>query len=227
MYGLAVLIERSMHPDWLSNAYLLADEPGGTAVFIDSGAPLEPLYEVVERERLKVTHLLTTHSHPDHVAGDAELVERYGLEIVKGPLETGGLTIEALETPGHASDHLAFVANETVVFTADILFKDAVGGGPDAAPIRTSVMDTLMTLPPEVRVLPGHTDETTIGREWEENPFVLYWRGEAPSIDEAVRVGGEDATLVVWSPDYDGKGKAMVRFADGREAIIGGSRVER
>ena len=100
MYGLAVLIERSMHPDWLSNAYLLADEPGGTAVFIDSGAPLEPLHEVVERERLKVTHLLTTHSHPDHVAGDAELVERYGLEIVKGPLETGGLTIEALETPG-------------------------------------------------------------------------------------------------------------------------------
>ena len=42
-----------------------------------------------------------------------------------------------------------------------------------------------------------------------------------------VRVGGEEATLVVWSPDYDGKGKAMVRFADGREAIIGGSRVER
>jgi len=227
VYGLAVLIERSMHPDWLSNAYLLADEPGGTAVFIDSGAPLEPLHELVERERLNVTHLLTTHSHPDHVAGDAELVERYGLEIVKGPLETGGLTIEALETPGHAADHLAFVANETVAFTADILFKDAVGGGPDAVPIRASVMDTLMTLPHEVRVLPGHTDETTIGREWEENPFIRYWRGEAASIDEAVRVGGEDATLVVWSPDYDGKGKALVRFADGREAIIGGSRVER
>ena len=98
-----MLIERSMHPDWLSNAYLLADEPGGTAVFIDSGAPLEPLHEVVERERLQVTHLLTTHSHPDHVAGDDELVERYGLEIVKGPLETGGLTIQALETPGHAT----------------------------------------------------------------------------------------------------------------------------
>ena len=76
-------------------------------------------------------------------------------------------------------------------------------------------------------MLPGHTDETTIGREWEENPFVRYWRGESASIDEAVRVGGEAATLVVWSPDYDGKGKALVRFADGREAIIGGSRVER
>ena len=199
-YGFAVLIERSMHPDWLSNAYLLADEPGGTAVFIDSGAPLEPLHEIVER---------------------------YGVEIVKGPLETGGLTIEALETPGHASDHLAFVANETVAFTADILFKDAVGGGPDAAPIRASVMDTLMTLPHEVRVLPGHTDETTIGREWEENPFVRVWRGVDPVGTEAVRVAGEEATLIVWSPDYDGKGKAWVRFADGRDAIVGGSRVER
>ena len=40
-------------------------------------------------------------------------------------------------------------------------------------------------------------------------------------------VGGRDATLVVWSPDYDGKGKAQVRFDDGTEAIVGGSRVER
>jgi glyoxylase-like metal-dependent hydrolase (beta-lactamase superfamily II) len=227
MYGPRMLIERSMHPEWLSNAYLLADEPGGTAVFIDSGAPLEPLHDVVEREGLKVTHLLTTHSHHDHVAGDDELVARYGLEIVKGPVTTGGLTVEALQTPGHADDHLVYVANETVAFTADILFKDAVGGGPDAAPIKASVMDVLMSLPPDTRVLPGHTDETTIGREWEENPFVRYWRGHASSIDEKVTVGGEPATLVVWSPDYDGKGKAMVRFARGGEAIVGGSRVER
>jgi hypothetical protein len=38
---------------------------------------------------------------------------------------------------------------------------------------------------------------------------------------------GRDATLVVWSPDYDGKGKAWVRFDDGTDAIVGGSRVER
>jgi len=222
-----VLIERSMHPQWLSNAYLLADEPGGTAVFVDSGAPLDPLHEVVERERLTVTHLLTTHSHPDHVAGDDELVARYGVEIVKGSLEAGGLSIRALETPGHADDHLAFLVNETVCFTADILFHDAVGGGPDATPIRHSVMDVLMALPHEVRVLPGHTEETTIGREWEENPFVTYWRGDTPGIDEPVRVGGSDGILLVWSPDYDGKGKALVRLADGHEAIVGGSRVER
>ena len=216
-----------MHPGWLSNAYLVADEPGGTAVFVDSGAPLEPLFEAVEREGLTVTHLLTTHADPDHVAGDDEILARYDVPVVKGPLETGGLRVEALPTPGHKDDHLAFVVNETVCFSGDVLFRDAVGGG-NLAQIRHSVMEVLMTLPPETRVLPGHTDETTIGREWDENPFVRVWRGVEPEGTERCRVGGRDATLVVWSPDYDGNGKAWVRFADdGRDAIVGGSRVER
>ena len=215
-----------MHPDWLSNAYLVADEEGGTAVFVDSGAPLARLHDAVERLGLTVTHLLTTHADHDHVAGDEELRSRYGLEIVKGPLETGGLRFEALETPGHKDDHLTFVANGDAAFTGDVLFKDAVGGG-NFAQIRDSVMNVLMKLTPETRVYPGHTDETTIGREWDENPFVRVWRGEEPEGAEPVRVGGRSATLVVWSPDYDGKGKAWVRFDDGANAIVGGSRVKR
>jgi glyoxylase-like metal-dependent hydrolase (beta-lactamase superfamily II) len=215
-----------MHPAWLSNAYLVADREGGTGVFVDSGAPLEPLHEAVERLGLTVTHLLTTHADADHIAGDGELRERYGLEIVKGPLETGGLSFEALATPGHKDDHLTFVCNGEAAFTGDVLFKDAVGGG-NFVQIRGSVMDVLMKLPPETRVLPGHTDETTIGREWEHNPFVRVWRGEEPEGTERVRVGGRDATLIVWSPDYDGTGKAWVRFDGGEDAIVGGSRVER
>jgi hydroxyacylglutathione hydrolase len=221
-----VLIERSMHPGWLSNASLVAAEPSRTAVFVDSGAPLEPLHEAVDTHGLTVTHLLTTHADPDHVAGDAELRERYGLEVVKGPLETGGLRFEALPTPGHKDDHLTFVCNAEAAFTGDVLFKDAVGGG-NLAQIRDSVMSVLMKLPPEMRVLPGHTDETTIGREWEENPFVRVWRGIEPEGSERVRVAGREARLIVWSPDYDGKGKAWVRFDDGEDAIVGGSRVER
>jgi hydroxyacylglutathione hydrolase len=221
-----MIVERSIHPDWLSNAYLIADEHGGTAVFVDSGAPLEPLFEAVERHGLHVTHLLTTHADHDHIAGDAELTGRYGVPIVKGDLTTGGLSIEALPTPGHKDDHLAFVVNDELVCTGDVLFKDAVGGG-DFEQIRRSVMDVLMQLPDQRRVLPGHTDETTIGREREHNPFVRVWRGVDPEGSERVRVGGEEATLVVWSPDYDGKGKAWVRYADGRDAIVGGSRVER
>jgi hydroxyacylglutathione hydrolase len=215
-----------MHPVWLSNAYLVAEREGGTAVFVDSGAPLEPLHEAVERHGLTVTHLLTTHADGDHIAGDDELRDRYGLEIVKGPLHADGLTVQALPTPGHKDDHLAFVVNDEVIFTGDVLFKDAVGGG-DFAQIRSSVMDVLMKLPHELRVYPGHTDETTIGREWDANPFVRVWRGVDPEGTERCRVGGADATLVVWSPDYDGKGKAWVRFDDGRDAIVGGSRVVR
>jgi hydroxyacylglutathione hydrolase len=221
-----VLVERSLHPDWLSNAYLVADEEGGVAVFVDSGAPLAPLHDAVARHGLTPTHLLTTHADADHIAGDAELRDRYGLEIVKGPLETGGLRFEALPTPGHKDDHLTFVCNGELAFTGDVLFKDAVGGG-NFAQIRDSVMNVLMKLPADTRVLPGHTDETTIGRESEQNPFIRVWSGSEPEGTERVRVGGREATLVVWSPDYDGKGKAWVRFDDGENAIIGGSRVER
>ena len=221
-----MLIARSMHAGWLSNAYVVGDEPGGTAVFVDSGAPLEPLLAFVERERLTPTHLLTTHAHPDHVAGHHELRRRFRLTVVNAPVLSGGLRVEALPTPGHSDDGVSFVVNDELCFSGDTLFRDAVGGG-DVREMRRSVMDVLMKLPRETRVLPGHTDATTIGREWDENPFVLYWRGEAPPLDERVRVAGEDATLVVWGPDYDGKGKALVRLDDGREAIVGGSRVER
>ena len=212
-----------MDPGWLSNAYLVADEEGGTAVFVDSGAPMELLFEAAERWRVHPEHVLRTHGDPDHVAHEAEL----GVTVVTRSLDAGGLHVEALPTPGHSEDHLAFVVNRELCFSGDVLFKDAVGGGPDAGPIRRSVMDVLMELPPETRVLPGHTDETTIGREWDENPFVRYWRGLDKSVDEPCTYGGEEATLVVWSPDYDGKGKALIRISDGREAIVGGSRIQR
>jgi hydroxyacylglutathione hydrolase len=212
-----------MDPGWLSNAYALADEEGGAAVFVDSGAPIEPLLEAVKRWRVEPSHVLRTHGDQDHVAHEAEL----DVDVVTGPLEVGSLRIEALPTPGHSDDHLAFVVNGELCFSGDVLFRDAVGGGSDVPAIRRSVMDVLMKLPPETRVLPGHTEETTIGREWEENPFVRLWRGLDPEGDEPCRVGGREASILVWSPDYDGKGKALVRFADGFEAILGGSRITR
>jgi hydroxyacylglutathione hydrolase len=218
-----VLIERSMHPGYLSNAYLVADEEGGTAVFVDSGAPMEPLLAAAERWRVTPVAVLRTHGHHDHVEHEGEL----GLPVVTSDYEAGGLAVRALPTPGHSEDGLSFVVGDAC-FSGDTLFKDAVGGtASDFEGVRRSVMDVLMALPPETRVFPGHTDETTIGREWEQNPFVRVWRGVEPEGTEPVRFAGEDATLVVWSPDYDGKGKAWVRFADGRDAIVGGSRVER
>ena len=209
-----------MHPGWLSNAYLVADEEGGSAVYVDSGAPLEPLFEAAQGWNVKPTHVLRTHGDPDHVEHEGDL----GLPVVTGALDVGGLSFEAIATPGHADDHLAFLVGDAL-FAGDVLFKDAVGGG-DPDQVRDSVM-RLMELPPETRVYPGHTDETTIGREWEENPFVRVWRGAEPEGTERCRVDGREGTIVVWSPDYDGKGKGWVRFDDGTGRIMGGSRIER
>jgi glyoxylase-like metal-dependent hydrolase (beta-lactamase superfamily II) len=211
-----------MDDRWLSNAYLVADEEGGAAVFVDSGAPLEPLLRAAAEWRVEPSHILRTHAHPDHVEHEDEL----GLPVVREALQVGGLDVEAIPTPGHSEDMVCFVVGGELVFSGDTLFKDAVGGG-DYERVRRSVMDVYMAMPHERRVLPGHTDETTIGREWEENPFVRVWRGVEPEGTEHVRVAGRDATLIVWSPDYDGKGKAWVRYTDGTDAIVGGSRVER
>src|SRR2546429_8817201 len=79
-----------MPPAWLSNAYVIGDQEGGTAVFAASGAPLEPLFQAVDRHGLTVTHLLTTHADHDHVAGDDQIRSRFDCPVVKGNLETGG-----------------------------------------------------------------------------------------------------------------------------------------
>jgi glyoxylase-like metal-dependent hydrolase (beta-lactamase superfamily II) len=222
-----VLLERSMHPEWLSNAYVLADREGGTALFVDSGADVEPLVAAVAQWGAEPAALLRTHSHHDHVVHEEELARRYGIPVVAEPGEWtfGGLQVRGVATPGHSDDMVAFLV-EDAVFTGDTLFKDAVGGG-DLEQVRSSVLEVFMALPDATIVLPGHTDETTIGRERAENPFLRVWTGAEPEGSERVRVGGRDATLVVWSPDYDGKGKAWVRFDDGTDAIVGGSRVER
>jgi glyoxylase-like metal-dependent hydrolase (beta-lactamase superfamily II) len=217
-----VLVERSLEPGYLSNAYLVGDEEGGTAVFVDSGAPIEPLLAFAREHGLTLTHVLRTHSHGDHVTHEGEL----GLPVVTGRLSTGGLDIEALPTPGHSDDMVCFVINDELVFSGDTLFKDSVGGG-DFELVKHQVMDVFMTMPHSRRLLPGHTDESTIGREWEENPFVTVWRGAEAEGTDRVSVRGRPATLIVWSPDYDGKGKAWVRFDDGSDAIVGGSAVER
>ena len=124
------------------------------------------------------------------------------------------------------------------MLTADVLFKGTVGGtrAPGATgfeDLKASIMDRLMKLPPETRIHPGHREPSTIGEEWEHNPFIRVWRGldeegsEPCSIGPADAEEREQATLVLWAPDYDGGNKAWVRFEDGSDAIVGGSQVKR
>jgi hydroxyacylglutathione hydrolase len=248
-----VIVERTENPQWLSNAYLVADEAGGKGVLIDGNDDLGPLLERAERDGIEITHILITHPHVDHVAGLAAAREKLGgipavahaeaaaeiegIEIAEtiedgGRLSVGALEIEAILTPGHASGHVAFLVDGTDVFTADVLFKGTVGGtmAPGASgfdDLRSSVM-RLMELPPETVVHPGHREPSTIGDELAGNPFVQIWRGEAETGEEQVTVWGRPATLKLWAPDYDGGNKAWIVFGDsGEEAIVGGSQVER
>ena len=73
-----MIIERTENPQWLSNAYLVADEEGGTGVLIDGNDDLGPLLERAERDGIEITHILVTHPHVDHVAGLAEAREKLG-----------------------------------------------------------------------------------------------------------------------------------------------------
>jgi glyoxylase-like metal-dependent hydrolase (beta-lactamase superfamily II) len=246
-----VIVERTENPIWLSNAYLVAGEDG-KGVLIDGNDELGPLLERIERDGIEVTHVLVTHPHGDHIAGLAEARERLGdpplvahpecaaelpdevaVTLADGEkLDAGGLEVEAIHTPGHAAGHLAFLIDGTDLFTADVLFKGTVGGtmapgGSGFADLEASVM-RLMELPPETRVHPGHREPTTIGAEWESNPFVRIWRGLDQTGAEEVTVWERPATLKLWAPDYDGGNKAWIVFADdGLEAIVGGSQVVR
>lgn len=246
-----MIIERTENPQWLSNAYLVADEAGGTGVLIDGNDDLGPLLERAERDGIEISHILVTHPHADHVAGLAAAQEKLGVPMVAHAeaaaamneevaqtiadgekLSTGDLEIEAIYTPGHAAGHVAFLVNGTDVFTADVLFKGTVGGtmAPGASgfdDLRASVL-RLLELPPETNVHPGHREPTTIGAEREDNAFVRIWSGADQVGEEQVTVWGRPATLKLWAPDYDGGNKAWVLFEDdGVEAIVGGSQVER
>ena len=244
-----MIIEKTMSDGWLSNTYLVADRPGGKAVLVDTGGPMGPILEAIETHRLDLTHILCTHHHIDHVQNNGEYKSKFGcpvcghssearlfggldVEIAHGDeLVSGGLHIRALHTPGHTLGMLAYVINDERVFTGDTLFRRTIGG--TRAPghtnfedIRNSIMDVLMAQPKQTIVHPGHTDPTTVGEEWEENPFIRMWRGKESEGDQRCTAFGEPATLLLSARDYDGGTKCWVRFDEGSKLdIVPGSQV--
>ncbi len=245
-----MILERVEHPTWTSNAYLLADGEGGHGVLVDSNGVEEPLLARIEASKITITHVLVTHQHGDHVVDVAGLARRFEVAVVGSRLtkeagvpidetigdgdvvRSGELEIAAIATPGHCPDHLALLVSGTDCLTADCLFKGTVGGTGGGGPTGyadqvNSIMNRLMSLPPETRIHPGHTLPSTVGAEWEGNPFIRIWRGVDPEGTEPCRVRGQAATLILFGPDYDGTHKAWVRYPDGRDAIVGGSQIER
>jgi glyoxylase-like metal-dependent hydrolase (beta-lactamase superfamily II) len=268
-----MLIERSSHPRFVSNTYLVADGVGGAGLFIDAGGPVKPLIAAAESMGVTPTHILLTHHHNDHVCEVGALRERWPkLTVLIHPLEREGLgeiqadTLEAgemlqfgtlevrpLHTPGHTAGMLSFLVSEpggaarrpvvsaapggftggeAIVFTGDTLFAGSVGGV--RAPghttytdLRDSIMGTLMELPAETVIHPGHAEATTVAEEWEHNPFIRIWRGVDAEGTESCTAFGEPATLVLSCDDYDGGTKAWVRWPTGEDDIVPGSKVQR
>ncbi|HEY4426589.1 MAG TPA: MBL fold metallo-hydrolase [Solirubrobacteraceae bacterium] len=125
-----------------------------------------------------------------------------------------------------------FAGADGAVFTGDTLFKSSVGGvrapgHTSYADLRDSIMGTLMELPAETVIYPGHAGPTSVAREWEYNPFIRVWRGLDGEGSERCTALGQPATLVLLGEDYDGGTKAWVRWEDGSDDIVPGSRLER
>jgi glyoxylase-like metal-dependent hydrolase (beta-lactamase superfamily II) len=164
---------------------------------------------------------------PGHTAGMLSFLvgEAHGSGDAQAPSGRSGAGSRS-SAPG------GFTGGEAVVFTGDTLFRNSVGGV--KAPghttytdLRDSIMGTLMELPPETIIYPGHAEATSVEREWESNGFIRVWRGLDPQGSEPCTALGQPARLVFLGEDYDGGTKAWVRWEDGSDDIVPGSRVER
>ncbi|MDZ4762954.1 MAG: MBL fold metallo-hydrolase [Chloroflexota bacterium] len=96
-------------------------------------------------------------------------------------IQLGALKFETLYTPGHAPGHLSFfMPDQRLVFSGDALFYNSVGRtdlpGGSSSVLLHSIQTQLLILDDDVRVLSGHGQETTIGRERLNNPFLRLYR---------------------------------------------------
>ncbi|MGI9365590.1 MAG: hydroxyacylglutathione hydrolase [Rhizobiaceae bacterium] len=154
---------------------ILHDPDSGLTISIDA-PETQAITDVLESKDLKLTHILTTHHHGDHVEGNLALKDRYDCKIV-GPadeaakipgldesvghgdtFELEGHKVTVIGTPGHTLGQIAYhFPDQGVVFCADALFALGCGrvfeGTPD---MMFTALGRLMGLPEETKVYAGH-----------------------------------------------------------------------
>ncbi len=113
----------------------------------------------------------------------------FGLEIETPPLpddyltenskiNLGNSTVKILSTPGHSpGEHCLYFENEKFCITGDVLFQKSIGRtdlwGGDHSILINSIKNKLLILPDEVIIYPGHGENSKIGVEKSENPFLM------------------------------------------------------
>lgn len=185
-----------------NNVWVVGDD--AECVVIDAAHDAAAINKVVAGRRL--THILCTHGHDDHIDAVRDLVQLnpeaqvlihdadrmlWDREISEPPdgaltdgqaIAVGGVDLRVVHTPGHSPGACCFLlAGEGVLFSGDTLFQ----GGPGATgrsfsdfhTIIQSIRTKLLTLPSATVVHPGHGDDTSIG---DEAPHLQEWidRGE-------------------------------------------------
>jgi len=175
-----------------NNVFVLRCKETGEAALLDAANEHDKLLDLCQR--LDVRQVLETHGHWDHIqavpqlrdagysvhvtAQDASMLPSYD-EVLDDDsvIEVGRLRLHTIHTPGHTAGSMCFLLEGSpVLFSGDTLFPGGPGNtkfGGDFPTIITSIEDRLFSkLDADVRVLPGHGDDTTIGTE---RPHLQEW----------------------------------------------------
>jgi glyoxylase-like metal-dependent hydrolase (beta-lactamase superfamily II) len=87
-----------------------------------------------------------------------------------------GMKIRAIHSPGHTRGSLMFLLNEEILLSGDVLFAGSIGRtdlpSGSASDMRNTLSKKVLTLDDDIRVLPGHGEETTIKYERKTNPYL-------------------------------------------------------
>lgn len=175
-----------------NNVFVLRCRQTGEAVLIDAANEHDRILDLCRR--LGVRTVLETHGHWDHIgavpavrdagyevgvtAEDSSMLPAYDYILTdESVIEVGRLRLHTIATPGHTPGSMCFrLEGSPVLFSGDTLFPGGPGAthfpGGDFEAIITSIDRRLFTLPADTIVLPGHGDDTTIGRE---RPHLDEW----------------------------------------------------
>jgi len=203
-----------------TNTYLVGRR---RPVLIDTGAGLPEYIPLLTgflgRERLgDVERVALTHRHRDHMGGVPDLVRRYpripvGKLLVNdpslpGPMEPltdgavlrgDGITLRAIHTPGHASDHLCYyLEEERALFTGDLVLGGSTTVIPPDDGDLVQYLDSLRrVLALDVlRIYPGHGPVLEPARPVIEG-YIAHRLEREAQILAALRAGAESGTEVV------------------------------